>query len=163
AIFLKALKGAYEGVVMMYHDQGQIATKLLGFHQGVTVTAGLGTIYTTPAHGAAVDITGEGEADTGALESAVRIGAQKGGGGGAQDWRSLALVRRRQQPLPSRPDVLLRALLRLRRVSLRDGVVDAPVLHVGPPHVPRRVEVLTPVQVQLLHVAVVQLVRPLVV
>jgi 4-hydroxy-L-threonine phosphate dehydrogenase PdxA len=76
AIFLKALKGEYEGVVMMYHDQGQIATKLLGFNKGVTVTAGLRTVYTTPAHGTAFDITGEGRADTGALEQALRIAAR---------------------------------------------------------------------------------------
>jgi 4-hydroxy-L-threonine phosphate dehydrogenase PdxA len=76
AIFLKALKGEYEGVVMMYHDQGQIATKLLGFNKGVTVTAGLRTVYTTPAHGTAFDITGQGKADTGALEQALRIAAR---------------------------------------------------------------------------------------
>jgi 4-hydroxy-L-threonine phosphate dehydrogenase PdxA len=76
AIFLKALKGEFEGVVMMYHDQGQIATKLLGFHKGVTVTAGLRTVYTTPAHGTAFDITGQGKAETGALEQAVRIAAR---------------------------------------------------------------------------------------
>ncbi|MBC5783069.1 4-hydroxythreonine-4-phosphate dehydrogenase PdxA [Ramlibacter sp. USB13] len=76
AIFLKALRGEYDGVVMMYHDQGQIATKLLGFHKGVTVTAGLKTVYTTPAHGTAFDITGQGKADTGALEQALRIAAR---------------------------------------------------------------------------------------
>jgi len=75
-IFLKALKGEFEGVVMMYHDQGQIATKLLGFNKGVTVTAGLRTIYTTPAHGTAFDIVGQGKADTGALEQALRIAAR---------------------------------------------------------------------------------------
>jgi 4-hydroxythreonine-4-phosphate dehydrogenase len=76
AIFLKALKGEYDGVVMMYHDQGQIATKLLGFHKGVTVTAGLRTVYTTPAHGTAFDIVGQGRAETGALETALRIAAR---------------------------------------------------------------------------------------
>jgi 4-hydroxythreonine-4-phosphate dehydrogenase len=76
AIFLKALKGEFEGVVMMYHDQGQIATKLLGFHKGVTVTAGLATVYTTPAHGTAYDIVGQCKAETGALESALRIAAR---------------------------------------------------------------------------------------
>jgi len=76
AIFLRALKGEYEGVVMMYHDQGQIATKLIGFHKGVTVTAGLRTVYTTPAHGTAFDITGQGKAETGALEQALRIAAR---------------------------------------------------------------------------------------
>lgn len=75
-IFLKALKGEYDGVVMMYHDQGQIATKLLGFNKGVTVTAGLSVVFTTPAHGTAFDIVGRGLADTGALEQALRIGAR---------------------------------------------------------------------------------------
>jgi 4-phospho-D-threonate 3-dehydrogenase / 4-phospho-D-erythronate 3-dehydrogenase len=75
-IFLKALKGEYDGVVMMYHDQGQIATKLLGFNKGVTVTAGLSTVFTTPAHGTAFDIVGQGKADTGALEHALRIAAR---------------------------------------------------------------------------------------
>ncbi len=76
AIFLKALKGDYDGVVMMYHDQGQIATKLLGFNKGVTVTAGLKTVFTTPAHGTAFDIVGQGKADTGALEQALRTAAR---------------------------------------------------------------------------------------
>lgn len=75
-IFLKALKGEYDGVVMMYHDQGQIVTKLLGFNKGVTVTAGLKTVFTTPAHGIAYDIVGQGKADTGALEQALRIAAR---------------------------------------------------------------------------------------
>ena len=75
-IFLKALKSEFDGVVMMYHDQGQIATKLLGFNKGVTVTAGLKTVFTTPAHGTAYDITGKGVADTGALEQALRIAAR---------------------------------------------------------------------------------------
>ena len=73
AIFLKALKGEYDGVVMMYHDQGQIATKLLGFNKGVTVTAGLKTVFTTPAHGTAFDIVGQGKADPGALAQALRM------------------------------------------------------------------------------------------
>lgn len=76
AIFLKALTGEYDGVVMMYHDQGQIATKLLGFNKGVTVTAGLKTVFTTPAHGTAFDIVGQGKADPGALIEALRIAAK---------------------------------------------------------------------------------------
>lgn len=80
AIFLKALKGEYDGVVMMYHDQGQIATKLLGFNQGVTVTAGLKTVFTTPAHGTAFDIVGQGRANPGALEHALRIAAKLAAG-----------------------------------------------------------------------------------
>jgi 4-hydroxythreonine-4-phosphate dehydrogenase len=75
-VFLKAQKGDYDAVVTMYHDQGQIATKLLGFSKGVTVTAGLETIFTTPAHGTAFDIVGQGKANTGALEQALRIAAR---------------------------------------------------------------------------------------
>jgi len=76
AIFIKARNGDFDGVVMMYHDQGQIATKLLGFNKGVTVTAGLKTVFTTPAHGTAYDIVGQGRADPGALEHAFRIAAK---------------------------------------------------------------------------------------
>ena len=75
-VFLKAFAGDYDGVLTMYHDQGQIATKLKGFNRGVTVTGGLTTVFTTPAHGTAFDIVGEGIATTGALEQAVRVGAR---------------------------------------------------------------------------------------
>ena len=61
---------------MMYHDQGQIATKLLGFNKGVTVTAGLKPVFTTPAHGTAFDIVGKGKADPGALEHALGLAAK---------------------------------------------------------------------------------------
>jgi 4-phospho-D-threonate 3-dehydrogenase / 4-phospho-D-erythronate 3-dehydrogenase len=76
AIFIKARNGDFDGVVMMYHDQGQIATKLLGFNKGVTVTAGLKTVFTTPAHGTAYDIVGQGKADRGAMEHAFTLAAR---------------------------------------------------------------------------------------
>jgi 4-hydroxythreonine-4-phosphate dehydrogenase len=75
-VFLKAFAGEFDGVLSMYHDQGQIATKLKGFNRGVTVTAGLRTVFTTPAHGTAFDIVGQGKATTGALEHAVRLAAR---------------------------------------------------------------------------------------
>ncbi|HVF62894.1 MAG TPA: 4-hydroxythreonine-4-phosphate dehydrogenase PdxA [Casimicrobiaceae bacterium] len=75
-VFLKAFRGEFDGVLSMYHDQGQIATKLMGFNRGVTVTAGLHTIFTTPAHGTAFDIVGRGVASTGALEQAIRWAAR---------------------------------------------------------------------------------------
>jgi 4-hydroxythreonine-4-phosphate dehydrogenase len=74
-IYLKAFAGEFDGVLAMYHDQGQIATKLKGFNRGVTVTAGLDTVFTTPAHGTAFDIVGKGVASTGAMENAVRLAA----------------------------------------------------------------------------------------
>ena len=76
AIFIQARRGDFDGVVMMYHDQGQIATKLLGFSKGVTVTAGLKTVFTTPAHGTAYDIVGQGKADLGAMEHAFTLAAK---------------------------------------------------------------------------------------
>lgn len=75
-VYIKAFAGEYDSVVAMYHDQGQIATKLRGFNRGVTVTAGLEIVFTTPAHGTAFDIVGKGIASTGALESALRLAAQ---------------------------------------------------------------------------------------
>lgn len=62
-LWLKVRDGAYDVVVTMYHDQGQIAIKLLGFDQGVSMLAGLPVIVTTPAHGTAFDIAGRNRAN----------------------------------------------------------------------------------------------------
>jgi 4-hydroxythreonine-4-phosphate dehydrogenase len=75
-VFLRAFAGEFDGVLSMFHDQGQIATKLKGFNRGVTVTAGLDVVFATPAHGTAFDIVGKGVASTGALEQAVRLCAR---------------------------------------------------------------------------------------
>jgi 4-hydroxythreonine-4-phosphate dehydrogenase len=72
-IFLRARRGEFSGIVTMYHDQGQIATKLLGFDRGVTVAGGHPIVITTPAHGTAHDIAGKGIADIGAFQAALRI------------------------------------------------------------------------------------------
>ncbi len=77
-VFLKAFAGEYDGVLSMFHDQGQIATKLRGFDRGVTVTAGLPAVFATPAHGTAFDIAGMGVASTGARERAGRLCARLG-------------------------------------------------------------------------------------
>jgi len=68
-IFLKVQGGRreYDGVVTMYHDQGQIAMKLMGFARGITVQGGLPLPILTPAHGTAFDIAGRGVADPGAI------------------------------------------------------------------------------------------------
>ncbi|MFC4274851.1 PdxA family dehydrogenase [Achromobacter aloeverae] len=75
-VYLKAFAGDYDGVVSMYHDQGQIATKMQGFNRGVTITAGLDTVFTTPAHGTAFDIVGKGVANTGAIEAAIGLASR---------------------------------------------------------------------------------------
>jgi 4-hydroxythreonine-4-phosphate dehydrogenase len=72
-IFVRARRGEFSGVVTMFHDQGQIATKLLGFDRGVTVAGGLPIVIATPAHGTAHDIAGKGIADVGAFQAALRI------------------------------------------------------------------------------------------
>ena len=75
-VFIKGFGEEFDGVLTMYHDQGQIATKLKGFNRGVTVSGGLKTVFTTPAHGTAFDIVGKGVASTGAFENAIRLGAR---------------------------------------------------------------------------------------
>jgi 4-hydroxy-L-threonine phosphate dehydrogenase PdxA len=72
-IFVRARSGAYDGIVTMYHDQGQIAMKLMGFEKGVTVQGGLPVIVTTPAHGTAYDIAGQGIANVGAMRNAFHL------------------------------------------------------------------------------------------
>ena len=71
-VFVRAKEGVYDGVVTMYHDQGQIAMKLMGFGSGITVLGGLPFPVTTAAHGTAFDIAGKGKADPTALIEAWR-------------------------------------------------------------------------------------------
>jgi len=79
-VFLRARDGQFDAVVTMYHDQGQIAIKLLGFERGVTVLGGLPIPVTTPAHGTAYDIAGRGIANDRALKRAFEIAAGMGCG-----------------------------------------------------------------------------------
>jgi 4-hydroxythreonine-4-phosphate dehydrogenase len=69
-VFVRARDGAFDAVVTMYHDQGQIAMKLMGFGQGITIHAGLPIPVTTPAHGTAFDIAGRGIARADGLAQA---------------------------------------------------------------------------------------------
>ena len=80
-IFLKARDGELDAIVTMYHDQGQIAIKLLGFSKGVTVQGGLPIPITTPAHGTAYDIAGKGQANVSATEQAFLIACRMGAAG----------------------------------------------------------------------------------
>ena len=70
-IFLRAKE--VDAIVTMYHDQGQIAMKLMGFSRGVTVHGGLPIPIATPAHGTAFDIYGQGKANLGATQAAFDI------------------------------------------------------------------------------------------
>ena len=62
-VWLKARRGEYDVVLSMYHDQGQIALKLMGFERGVTILGGFPVPIATPAHGTAYDIAGRGIAN----------------------------------------------------------------------------------------------------
>ena len=77
-IFLKARDGQYDGIVTLYHDQGQIALKLLGFDKGVTIHGGLPIPITTPAHGTAFDIAGQNKANVEATVQAFLIACRMG-------------------------------------------------------------------------------------
>lgn len=72
-IFRLARTGAFDVVVAMYHDQAQIATKLLGFERGVSVGVGYPFALTTPSHGTAFDIAGKGIADHRPMLEALRL------------------------------------------------------------------------------------------
>ncbi len=75
-IYLRIKKGNYNAIVSMYHDQGQIATKLLGFDRGVTVHGGLPVAIATPAHGSAFDIAGQGKANPEGITRAFLIASR---------------------------------------------------------------------------------------
>lgn len=75
-VFLKARDGKYDLVLAMYHDQANMAAKLLGFGQVVTLLAGLPIIRTSVGHGTAFDIAGQGIADETNLVCAIKAAAE---------------------------------------------------------------------------------------
>ncbi len=72
----RASEGEFDGIVAMYHDQGHIAFKLLGFHQAVNVTLGLPFVRTSPSHGTAFDIAGQGKADHRGMVEAILLASK---------------------------------------------------------------------------------------
>jgi 4-hydroxy-L-threonine phosphate dehydrogenase PdxA len=75
-VFLSAIKGGFHAVLTMYHDQGQIAMKTMGFDRGVTILGGLPFPVCTPAHGTAYDIAGKGIANPRASQEALLLAAR---------------------------------------------------------------------------------------
>lgn len=75
-IFWRATQGEFDAVIAMYHDQGHIPMKLLGFFDGVNVTLGLPIIRTSVDHGTAFDIAGTGRADERSMVAAILLAAQ---------------------------------------------------------------------------------------
>jgi 4-hydroxythreonine-4-phosphate dehydrogenase len=74
-VFVRAKGGQFDAVLTMFHDQGQIAMKLMGFDRGVTVLGGFPFPICTPAHGTAYDIAGKGIANIGATRAALLLAA----------------------------------------------------------------------------------------
>ena len=75
-LFLQAVRGEFDGVVAMYHDQGMIPIKLLSFENAVNVTIGIPIIRTAPAHGTAFDIAGQNVANPAGMKSAIFAAAK---------------------------------------------------------------------------------------
>ncbi|MGP8244692.1 MAG: 4-hydroxythreonine-4-phosphate dehydrogenase PdxA [Bryobacteraceae bacterium] len=76
SIFLQAVRGAYDLVVAMYHDQGHIPMKLIDFEGTVNISLGIPIIRTSVDHGTAFDIAGKGLADPRSLKQAMRMAAR---------------------------------------------------------------------------------------
>ena len=72
-VFMRARRGEFDLVVAMTHDQGLIPVKYLGMEQGVNVTLGLPFVRTSPDHGTAFDIAGQGKADPASLLAALQM------------------------------------------------------------------------------------------
>ncbi len=80
-VFLRAVRGSYDLVVAMYHDQGHIPMKLLAFEEGVNVSVGLPIIRTSVDHGTAFDIAGKGVASSASLVAAIEMAGRLARGG----------------------------------------------------------------------------------
>ncbi len=76
ALFYHAFKGEYDAVVAMYHDQGLGPLKMIGFESGINWTLGLPFIRTSPDHGTAYDIAGQGKANPSSMVAALRLAKQ---------------------------------------------------------------------------------------
>jgi 4-phospho-D-threonate 3-dehydrogenase / 4-phospho-D-erythronate 3-dehydrogenase len=75
-VFLQGLRGRFDGVIAMYHDQGFGPMKTIGFADGVNCTLGLPFVRTSPDHGTAYEIAGLGKAEPESMEAALRLAIQ---------------------------------------------------------------------------------------
>ena len=78
SIFFRAVRGEFDAVVVMYHDQGHIPIKTHGFAESVAVTLGLPILRTSVDHGTAFDIAGQGVADPTSMKEAIKLAVQLG-------------------------------------------------------------------------------------
>ena len=75
-VFYHAYQNRYDGVISLYHDQGLIPFKLVAFETGVNCTLGLPFLRTSPDHGTAFDIAGQGKANPGSMLAAIQLAAK---------------------------------------------------------------------------------------
>jgi len=75
-LFYQVYRGDYDAAVAMYHDQGLVPLKMVAFETGVNWTLGLPFIRTSPDHGTAYDLAGQGRADESSMLSAIRLARQ---------------------------------------------------------------------------------------
>ncbi|HOV27165.1 MAG TPA: 4-hydroxythreonine-4-phosphate dehydrogenase PdxA [Pseudobacteroides sp.] len=73
SVYYLALKGKYDAVLSLYHDQGHIATKMVDFERTISLTIGLPFLRTSVDHGTAFDIAGKGIASSVSMEEAIRL------------------------------------------------------------------------------------------
>lgn len=78
SVFYLALKGRYDAVLSLYHDQGHIATKTVDFERTISLTIGMPFLRTSVDHGTAFDIAGKGIAGSVSMEEAIRLAAEYG-------------------------------------------------------------------------------------
>lgn len=78
-LFHQALRGDFEAVVAMYHDQGLAPLKMIAFDTGVNWTVGLPFIRTSPDHGTAYELAGRGLANPSSMRAALRLAKQLAG------------------------------------------------------------------------------------
>jgi 4-hydroxythreonine-4-phosphate dehydrogenase len=76
SVFFRAIRGEFDVVVAMYHDQGHIPIKTHGFERSVTVTLGLPVVRTSVDHGTAFDIAWQGLASEESMVEAIQLAAQ---------------------------------------------------------------------------------------
>jgi 4-hydroxythreonine-4-phosphate dehydrogenase len=72
-VFVRALRGEFDAVIAPYHDVGMTAIKVAAFGSAVNVTLGLPFPRTSPDHGTALDIAGQGLADASSMKESVRV------------------------------------------------------------------------------------------
>ena len=80
-VFVRAVRGEFDAVLAMYHDQAMIPVKMHAFGSGVNITLGLPFVRTSPDHGTALDIAGQARADESSMLEAVKLAARLGKSG----------------------------------------------------------------------------------